>query len=122
MLLAQLGPLVLLNLLFGFLSAGQIDNAAHLGGLVAGLWLGWLLVPTGVPTLAGSFQRPAGMASAGWRASPALRVAGVLALVVVLAVGIAVGTDARGGTGPGGILALAAGDAPAAGPIAPRRT
>jgi hypothetical protein len=52
------------------------------------------------------------MESAGWRASPAIRVAGVLALVVVLAVGVAVGTEARGGSGPNGVLAVPGGGSP----------
>ncbi len=103
-LLVQLMPLVLLNLALGFFSGLPIDNSAHIGGLLAGLWLGWLLVPGRVGTLAS--RMPAGVATRDtWRLSGALRVAGVLALVVVLMVGVAVGTRARGGTGPDGILA-----------------
>ena len=36
----QIGVLILINLAFGFASAGMIDNAAHIGGLLGGLWLG----------------------------------------------------------------------------------
>ena len=44
----QLGGLitvVMLNLFIGFSSGGVIDNSAHLGGLLGGLIIGWLLAP-----------------------------------------------------------------------------
>ncbi|HEV8696648.1 MAG TPA: rhomboid family intramembrane serine protease [Candidatus Limnocylindrales bacterium] len=50
MLVGQLGVLILINILFGFSIQG-IDNAAHIGGLVTGLWLGAMLQPTRVQTL-----------------------------------------------------------------------
>ena len=43
-----LGPVILLNLLIGF-SVAQIDNNAHIGGLVAGMLLGASLA-SGVET------------------------------------------------------------------------
>ena len=61
-LAAQVGTLIVLNLVIGFtFGAGTIDNFAHLGGLLAGGWLGFVLVPQGVPTLArlGADERPA---------------------------------------------------------------
>ncbi|TFG67599.1 MAG: rhomboid family intramembrane serine protease, partial [Thermomicrobiales bacterium] len=54
----QLVFLVIINLVFGFTSGGSIDNAAHLGGLAAGLWLGALIPPTKVPTLSSLWNRP----------------------------------------------------------------
>jgi membrane associated rhomboid family serine protease len=94
-LVQQLGGLILINILFGFALPG-IDNAAHLGGLATGLWLGALLVPTHVQTATARWQ--------GGQDSPLGRLAGVpwalpvVALaVVVLAVvaGLIVGTPAR---------------------------
>lgn len=55
--LGQLGGLLAINLVFGFVIPG-IDNWAHIGGLVAGLWLGFLLPPTRVPTLRSMWLRP----------------------------------------------------------------
>ena len=35
---SQIIPIIILNLLVGFMSAG-IDNAAHIGGLIAGVFV-----------------------------------------------------------------------------------
>lgn len=101
-LVSQLGFLIVLNLVFGFASGGQIDNAAHIGGLVAGLWLGLLMPPTRVPTMAAFWQRPASpgstparvgiagnpaMAPAAPNAAPLARRAKTPPYVPVLAVG-----------------------------------
>ncbi len=52
----QIGMLIAINLAIGFAIPG-IDNAAHIGGLVAGAALGFLLVPSGV-TLGSFWSRP----------------------------------------------------------------
>ena len=56
-IVSQLMFLVVINIVFGFASGGTIDNAAHLGGLAAGLWIGALVPPTGVPTMSSLWQR-----------------------------------------------------------------
>jgi rhomboid protease GluP len=100
-LVSQLGVLILINIVFGFASgAGDtgllIDNAAHLGGLAAGLWLGAILPPTRVPTLSSLWVRGgvAGAAATG-RPTEARRVATPLvfqaAAVGVVGVAIVVG-------------------------------
>jgi hypothetical protein len=99
-LVGQLGMLILINLAFGFASGGSIDNAAHIGGLVAGLWLGALVLPTGVPTLSSFWQRPSlGPAPAPSQPSgpPSAYTAaiGIGVVAVVVAVGIAIGTSER---------------------------
>ena len=105
-LVGQLGMLILINLVFGFASGGTIDNAAHLGGLAAGLWLGALFLPTGVPTLSSLWHRPAATSSVGNVRMPgagrtgtpgsvAFVGLGVVAILVVA--GIVVGTEARHG-------------------------
>ena len=54
---------VIINLVFGFVSqAGgiRIDNAAHIGGLIAGLWLGFVVPPGKAPSLRSAWQHPPG--------------------------------------------------------------
>ena len=100
-LVGQIGMLILLILAFGFASGGSIDNAAHLGGLVAGLWLGALVLPTGVPTLSSLWQRPsAGQTPTRGRQRggppPAyMAVIGIGVVAVVVAAGVAIGTADR---------------------------
>ena len=98
-LISQLGFLVLLNLAFGFLSGGNIDNAAHLGGFFAGLWLGALVPPTRVPTLSSMWQRTATTPTGGGvgRARPPRYVLalGVGGVAIAVALGLVVGSGAR---------------------------
>jgi membrane associated rhomboid family serine protease len=87
--MGQLVALILLNLLIGFTGQG-IDNWAHIGGLVSGLWLGFLLAPTNVPTIRSMWMRPGPVAGAavpafGRSGTLALRVAGGLALLALYA-------------------------------------
>ncbi len=106
-LTGQIGMLIVINLFLGF-SIPNIDNAAHIGGLLAGAWLGFVLVPRGA-TLASFWQRPGGRAASAKTplgptdptAEPAggqrvggdqlLRWAAVVAVVAVIAVAVAVG-------------------------------
>jgi membrane associated rhomboid family serine protease len=94
-LVSQLGMLIVINLLFGFAVPG-IDNAAHLGGLAAGLWLGALIPPTRVQTLASLWQRAGEAGAAHMAKVPAfvtVMAIGVVAIVVVA--GLLVGTAIR---------------------------
>ena len=88
----QLGMFVIINLIFGFVSqAGglNIDNAAHIGGLLAGLWLGFVVPPGKAPTLRSAVQHPRGGQPA--ERSPLLVAAGVIGLIGVLAAALAFG-------------------------------
>jgi membrane associated rhomboid family serine protease len=88
----QLGMFVVINLAFGFLTASatgfNIDNAAHVGGLIAGLWLGFVVPPGKVPTLRSAMQHPRGKPA---ERSPLLIMAGVIGYVGIVTAGLAVG-------------------------------
>jgi membrane associated rhomboid family serine protease len=98
-LVGQLGMLILINLAFGFASGGRIDNAAHLGGLVTGLWLGALILPSGVPTLSSLWHRPAASGASArtqpGNSPPYMAVIGIGVVAIVVAAGVAVGTADR---------------------------
>ncbi len=87
-IIPQLGFLVVINLAFGFLGGGMIDNAAHIGGLLAGVWLGILVPPGKVPTLRSAWQHPRGAPA---ERSPLLIAAGLFALVGLITAGLAYG-------------------------------
>jgi rhomboid protease GluP len=100
-IMSQLLVLVVINIAFGFASGSRIDNAAHLGGLAAGLWLGALIPPTGVPTLSSLWHRP-GEPRVGAATSTApgyVVVLGLGVVGIVVAAGLVVGTDARASSG-----------------------
>jgi membrane associated rhomboid family serine protease len=107
-LVGQLGPIIAINLAFGFLNGQAIDNSAHVGGLVAGLWLGYLLVPGKVPTLSRLWTQSPNSPNADTGAEAALRMLGVLALVLVIAVGLVIGTQIHRSAGTNGLEHAAA--------------
>ncbi|HYO42125.1 MAG TPA: rhomboid family intramembrane serine protease [Candidatus Limnocylindrales bacterium] len=84
--MGQLVGLVILNLILGF-AIGGIDNWAHIGGLVTGLWLGFLLAPRNVPTMRSMWMRPG---STPGTTVPALGPA-VTSVVRVAGLGVLVG-------------------------------
>jgi rhomboid protease GluP len=84
----QLGTLIVLNLAIGFLARDIIDNAAHIGGFIAGLWLGFVVPPGRSPTLRSIWQRPDGASDAR---PMILVVAGVVLLIAVIAAALAIG-------------------------------
>jgi rhomboid protease GluP len=88
---AQVGILIVLNLVIGFSGVLNVDNFAHVGGLLAGLWLALILPPSQVATLGSLWQRPGGGRSA--LGTLALRSAGVALLLAVVGIGIAMGTN-----------------------------
>jgi membrane associated rhomboid family serine protease len=87
----QLGIFVVINLVFGFVASGtgfNIDNAAHIGGLLGGLWLGFVVPPGKTPTLRSAWQNPRGKPA---ERSPLLVAAGLIGLMGVVAAGLALG-------------------------------
>ena len=85
-LTAQIIGLIAVNLVIGF-SASGIDNAAHLGGLIAGCWLGFAVVPKDAVTLSRFWT---GIGQAG-RRLPRPELMAVLGFAVVaVAVALAV--------------------------------
>lgn len=89
---AQLGTLIMINVIFGIIAAGYIDNFAHAGGFIAGALLGLAFVPGKVATIRSMWQPGAGGVSAtGFIGSPAGRMGAILVLVGLLAVAAAIG-------------------------------
>ena len=96
-LTAQIGMLIVINLAIGFgLMGGVVDNAAHVGGLLAGLWLGFVLVPGNVPTLASMWQGRVGRGAVHRATDGIVRAVGVLVLMAILVVAFAYGVQLRG--------------------------
>jgi membrane associated rhomboid family serine protease len=97
--LSQMGGLIAINLVFGFVVPG-IDNMAHIGGLLSGLWIGFLFAPTRVQTMRSMWLRP-GMSGTlqpafGVGGTRVIRAVGVLALLGAFAVLYALGAGSWG--------------------------
>lgn len=89
---SQIGILIVINLVIGLVGALNVDNFAHIGGLLAGLWLGLIIPPGRVPTLGSMWQQQRGTPRPRAQVL-GLRLLGVAALLAVIAVGVIVGTD-----------------------------
>jgi membrane associated rhomboid family serine protease len=89
---SQIAMLIVINLVFGFVMRG-IDNAAHIGGLLGGFWLGFVMVPRGATTLRSLWTAASTTVARAdaLDASRLWRVLGVAALFGVIALGIVVG-------------------------------
>ena len=83
-LTAQIGMLIVINLVFGFALSGRIDNAAHVGGLLSGAWLGLVVAPRGAATLSSLWQRvPEAARQLRDRYAGIIALGGTVLLVVV---------------------------------------
>lgn len=95
----QIAILVVINLVLDVavdVGGLNIDIFAHIGGLLAGIWLGLAIAPRGVRTLAGAFRRPGQPATAPNPGLPrALQATAVVVLLAVIGFGIALGTALR---------------------------
>ncbi|HEX2756607.1 MAG TPA: rhomboid family intramembrane serine protease [Candidatus Limnocylindrales bacterium] len=93
----QLGTILMINIIFGIVAAGYIDNFAHIGGFVTGALLGLAFVPGKVATIRSMWQAgAAGQLANGFIGSPIGRLAAVVALVGVMAVAAAFGINRWG--------------------------
>jgi membrane associated rhomboid family serine protease len=83
---SQIGVLIVLNLVIGFGIGGfaSIDNAAHVGGLLVGGFLGFVIAPGGAATLASFWHRNETTTEGRSIAGPLMRVLGLVLLGVVM--------------------------------------
>jgi membrane associated rhomboid family serine protease len=93
-LVGQLGMLILFNILFGF-AVPNIDNAAHIGGLLTGLWLGSVVPPTRVETTASYWQRAKTTGARAARVPMVVPLLAIGAVAVVVVAGVLYGTSIR---------------------------
>jgi membrane associated rhomboid family serine protease len=99
---AQLGTILLLNVIIGLAAAGYIDNFAHAGGFVTGALLGVAFVPGKVATVRSMWQAgSSGRLAGGFIGSAYGRIASLLVLVGVMAVAVAIGMGRWGAGGTG---------------------
>jgi membrane associated rhomboid family serine protease len=90
--IGQLGTILMINIIFGILAAGYIDNAAHAGGFVTGALLGIAFVPGKVATIRSMWQAGAsGSLSSGFIGSPIGRIVSILVLAGLMAVAFTIG-------------------------------
>jgi membrane associated rhomboid family serine protease len=96
-LATQIGMLIVINLALGFgLMGGVVDNAAHVGGLLAGLWLGFVLVPGNARSIATMWSGRPAPGRLHDTAEGLVRALGVVVLMAIIVVGYAVGVELRG--------------------------
>jgi len=100
-IMGQIGFIIVLNLLLGFGLMANVDNAAHVGGLLAGLWLGFVLPPVRVETLASYWrvartpgQAPERLAAGDQRVTAVLHAAEVLLVPALVVAGVLLGAGA----------------------------
>src|SRR5437762_112917 len=83
MILSQMGPLLVINLIFTFAVPG-ISWTGHVGGLLVGAAIGLLVVPSGGTSLAGMWTGPIAAAGSGYGGSqPKESTAGILGRAAV---------------------------------------
>jgi membrane associated rhomboid family serine protease len=88
----QLGTILMINIVFGIVAAGYIDNFAHAGGFVTGALLGIAFVPGRVATIRSMWQSGAnGQLASGFIGSALGRTAVTLVLVGLMAIMAAIG-------------------------------
>jgi membrane associated rhomboid family serine protease len=91
-ILGQIGFLIVINIVIGF-GIVSIDNFAHIGGLVTGLLLGVVFLPSGVQTMSSRWQpgTDGRAVNRGFIGTPAASVIAVVVLIVGIALGLVVG-------------------------------
>jgi membrane associated rhomboid family serine protease len=90
--IGQLGTILVINVVFGIIASGYIDNFAHAGGFITGALLGIAFVPGKVATVRSMWQAGAsGQLATGFIGSEIGRIASLLLLAGLMAVAAVVG-------------------------------
>jgi membrane associated rhomboid family serine protease len=90
--IAQLGTILMINIVFGVIAAGYIDNAAHAGGFVTGALLGVAFVPGKVATVRSMWQAgTSGQITTAFVGSTIGRLVALLLLVALVAIAASIG-------------------------------